>query len=76
MVIASPNGGVTDFTRWAKTSVGGPFDFLAHAHAGRTFAPDSSRYLNCPSNLIGQDHPDTPVRGVLGAGQVYEKQRG
>src|ERR1700722_11375412 len=27
------------------------------------FTPDSSRYLNCPSNLIGHDHPNKPANG-------------
>jgi hypothetical protein len=32
--------------------------------AGHAFTPDSSRYLNRPSNLIGDDHPNKPVNGV------------
>jgi hypothetical protein len=32
--------------------------------AARAFTFDSSRYLNCPSNLIGHDHPDKPANGV------------
>jgi hypothetical protein len=32
--------------------------------AARAFTPHSFRCLNCPSNLIGQDHPDKPAGGV------------
>ena len=28
------------------------------------FTPRSSRYLNCPSNLIGHDHPNNTANGV------------
>ena len=28
------------------------------------FTTDSSRYLNCPSNLIRQDHPNRPASGL------------
>jgi hypothetical protein len=38
-------------------------DFAA-AGAARPFTPDSSRCLNCPSNLIGHDHPNKPANGV------------
>jgi hypothetical protein len=31
--------------------------------AGNAFTPDSSRCLNCPSNLIGHDHFNKPVSG-------------
>ncbi|HEY2213355.1 MAG TPA: hypothetical protein VGH62_17410, partial [Bradyrhizobium sp.] len=31
---------------------------------GRAFTPRSSRYLNCPSNLIGHDHLNKPANGV------------
>jgi hypothetical protein len=31
--------------------------------AGHAFTPDSSRYLNCPSNLIGHDDPNKPANG-------------
>jgi len=27
------------------------------------FTSRSSRYLNCPSNLIGHDHPNKPANG-------------
>jgi hypothetical protein len=37
-------------------------DFAA-VRAGNAFTPDSSRYLNCPSNLIGHDHPNKPANG-------------
>jgi hypothetical protein len=30
---------------------------------GNAFTFDSSRYLNCPSNLIGHDHPNQPANG-------------
>jgi hypothetical protein len=30
--------------------------------AGNAFTFDSSRYLNCPSNLIGHDHPNQPAK--------------
>jgi hypothetical protein len=31
--------------------------------AGKAFTSDSSRYLNCPSNLIGHDHANKPANG-------------
>ncbi len=31
---------------------------------GRVFTFDSSRYLNCSSNLIGHDDPNKPANGV------------
>jgi hypothetical protein len=34
------------------------------ARPSRAFTPRSSRYLNCPSNLIGHDHPNKPANGV------------
>jgi uncharacterized protein len=37
------------------------------------FTPDSSRYLNCPSNLIGHDHPNKPANGV-GNNRAFLKQ--
>jgi hypothetical protein len=30
----------------------------------RAFTPRSSRYLNCPSNLIGHDQSNKPANGV------------
>jgi hypothetical protein len=36
---------------------------FAAAAAGPAFTCDSSRYLNCPSNLIGHDHPNKPANG-------------
>jgi uncharacterized protein len=40
--------------------------FLQSGGAGlrEAFTPDSSRYLNCSSNLIGHDHPNKPANGV------------
>jgi hypothetical protein len=37
-------------------------DFAAGI-AGQTFTFDSLRYLNCPSNFIGHDHPNKPANG-------------
>jgi hypothetical protein len=37
-------------------------DFAA-AGADPAFTSDSSRTLNCPSNLIGHDHPNKPANG-------------
>jgi hypothetical protein len=37
-------------------------DFAAGG-AGQAFTFDSSRYLNCPSNFIGHDHPNKPANG-------------
>jgi hypothetical protein len=39
--------------------------FLQSGDAGlrKAFTPDSSRYLNCSSNLIGHDHLNKPANG-------------
>jgi len=37
---------------------------LTSAGGVSAFTPDSSRCLNCPSNLIGHDHPNKPANGV------------
>src|SRR5665647_1133993 len=37
---------------------------LAAGCAEDAFTFDSSRYLNCPSNLTGHDHPNKPANGV------------
>jgi len=34
------------------------------SRAMRAFTPRSSRTLNCPSNLIGHDHPNKPANGT------------
>jgi hypothetical protein len=38
-------------------------DFVATC-AERAFTFDSLQYLNCPSNLVGHDHPNKPANGV------------
>jgi hypothetical protein len=43
--------------------------------AARAFTFDSSRYLNCPSNLIGHDHPNKPANGV-GNDELFDKWTG
>src|ERR1700676_3968969 len=37
---------------------------FAVVRAAQAFTCDSSRYLNCPSNLIGHDDPNKPANGV------------
>src|ERR1019366_6418765 len=37
---------------------------LAAGCAEDAFTFDASRYLNCPSNRIGHDHPNKPANGV------------
>ena len=44
-------------------STGTFFDFARLGAGRRAFTSDSSRYLNCPSNLIGHDHPNKPANG-------------
>jgi hypothetical protein len=40
------------------------FSHIRPSTRRRAFTTDSSRCLNCPSNLIGHDHPDKPANGV------------
>jgi hypothetical protein len=40
-----------------------PFCDFDTAGAESVFTPDSSRCLNCPSNLIGHDDPNKPANG-------------
>jgi hypothetical protein len=47
-----------------KTTVKQAFRQSAVIGAANAFTFDSSRYLNCPSNLIGHDHPNKPANGV------------
>jgi hypothetical protein len=42
----------------------------------KPFTHDSSRYLNCPSNLIGHDHPNKPANGVGNSGTFHQVDRG
>jgi hypothetical protein len=63
MVIALPNGRVNRIPRTAKSPVKQAFPPFADPRAGQAFTPDSSRCLNCPSNLIGHDHPNKPANG-------------
>jgi len=44
------------------------------AGAGSAFTLHSSRYLNCPSNLIGHDHPNKPANGEGLAGRFNSGQ--
>jgi hypothetical protein len=41
----------------------------------RAFTPDSSRCLNCSSNLIGHDDPNKPANGV-GNNGTFSTNRG
>lgn len=46
-------------------------DFAA-AGADPAFTSDSSRTLNCPSNLIGHDHPNKPANGEGPTGRFLQ----
>jgi hypothetical protein len=50
-------------------------DFVAMAIAP-AFTSDSSRYLNCPSNLIGHGHPNEPANGEGNNGTFQTVDRG
>jgi hypothetical protein len=64
MVIVSRNGTVNQIPKTrsnpSKTTIF--FDFLDVSGAC-AFTPDSSRCLNCSSNLIGHDDPNKPANG-------------
>jgi hypothetical protein len=47
-----------------KTVVKQAFLQFAAVRTENAFTPDSSRYLNCPSNLTGHDYPNKPANGV------------
>ena len=49
---------------------------FASAREVRAFTPRSSRYLNCPSNLIGHDHPNKPANGGANNREVLTVDRG
>jgi hypothetical protein len=56
--------GKPNFANRRKPARGKHFCDFPAIHARATFTSRSSRYLNCPSNLIGHDHPNKPANGV------------
>jgi hypothetical protein len=64
MVIVSRNRKVNRMSQTDETPVKGALPRFGSCRGRNLFTPDSSRYLNCPSNLIGHDHPNKPANGV------------
>jgi hypothetical protein len=60
---AKPQG-KPNFANALKPARGRHFCDFPAIDARATFTSRSSRYLNCPSNLIGHDHPNKPANGV------------
>src|SRR5258707_9223635 len=59
-----------------KTVVKQAFLQFAAVRTENAFTPRSSRYLNCPSNLIGHDHPNKPPNGVGNNGKFQTVGQG
>jgi hypothetical protein len=65
MVIVAKPQGKPNFTIGNFSLCRRPFCDFAFDSTVRAFTPRSSRTLNCPSNLIGHDHPNNrPENGV------------
>jgi hypothetical protein len=55
--------GKRKFREVMKTPLNKPLLDFTGMRAGKSFTSDSSRCLNCPSNLIGHDHSNKPANG-------------
>src|SRR3954464_2039474 len=63
MVIALPNGRVNRIPRTRGNPAKQTLCDFATVTTRNPFRFDSSRSLNCSSNLIGHDHPNKPANG-------------
>jgi hypothetical protein len=63
MVIALPNGRVNRIPRGGANRRETSILTICGGRLRNPFTPDSSQYLNCPSNLIGHDHFNKPANG-------------
>jgi hypothetical protein len=63
MVIALPNGRVNRIPRPHGNPAKQALLLFSELRRANPFRFDSSRTLNCSSNLIGHDHPNKPANG-------------